>query len=408
MASFPCITKFFFSLFIVFISCHFPLLSLAQSKVVVLGSSTAAGVGASGYINSWVGKYTSYILSLNPNSSVVNLAEGGFRTTSVMPTGTNSGEDTTRNITKALSYNPNVIIVNLPSNDAAAGFTLSFTMSNLRTLRTVAQNAGVAFWITTSQPRNLGTLGQQLLTETRDSILAQFGSFVIDFWTLVANSDGSINSLYNAGDGIHVNDAAHEIFFQRVKAKPLLGPIGVLPISIKSFHALPVSSGVQLNWEVSSIGVEKLIHEIEKSEDGVSFNLAGTLSSTRGEAFSFFDTNPFKGVNYYRLKLITATSVKHSNILRVSQEKSKAVITVSPNPLIGSMLSIQTSQDEEEESFITVFNSSGAEVYHHRLKLKKGQTTNSLQLPSNLAEGTYYLKIASRQTIRQCTFLIHR
>ena len=49
-----------------------------------------------------------------------------------------------------------------------------------------------------------------------------FGNTVIDFWTgfPVANKNGMLPQ-YDAGDGIHMNDAAHQILFDRVIGKDI-------------------------------------------------------------------------------------------------------------------------------------------------------------------------------------------
>ena len=82
-----------------------PCLLLAQpcigKKVVILGSSTAVGTGASDYEHSWVGLFSSYMAG----STLVNLALGGYTTYQILPTGTNNGArpavDPGHNITAA-------------------------------------------------------------------------------------------------------------------------------------------------------------------------------------------------------------------------------------------------------------------------------------------------------------------
>jgi hypothetical protein len=49
----------------------------------------------------------------------------------------------------------------------------------------------------------------------RDSTLARFGARAIDFWTGLAQQDGSIDPAFDSGDGVHLNDAGHEILFRR-------------------------------------------------------------------------------------------------------------------------------------------------------------------------------------------------
>ena len=54
-------------------------------KLVVLGSSTAAGVGASSVDSGWVKRYRNYLFEKNTTINVINLAVGGYTTYDIMP-----------------------------------------------------------------------------------------------------------------------------------------------------------------------------------------------------------------------------------------------------------------------------------------------------------------------------------
>ncbi|MGE0078014.1 MAG: GDSL-type esterase/lipase family protein [Bacteroidales bacterium] len=196
-------------------------------KVVVLGSSTAAGTGPSDPSNAWVNQYRSYLKSINPLSEVVNLAVGGYTTYQVMPssytpaTGKPS-PDASHNITKALSLSPDVIIINLPTNDAACGYTTTEQMYNYSVVLDSAAAQNIPVYVATTQPRNLDTDGRANLIAMRDTIYKYIGDKAIDFWTTIANTDGTINSTYDMGDGVHLNDAAHTVLAQRVEAMDIL------------------------------------------------------------------------------------------------------------------------------------------------------------------------------------------
>lgn len=190
-------------------------------KIVVLGSSTAAGTGPTAPQYAWVNMYTVYFKTFNASNTIVNLAVGGSNSSKIVPTGT-GGEDVAQNITAALALSPNGIIVNMPTNDAVAGYTVSQTMANFRLVYNAATNAGVPIWFSTSQPRN-GTLTERnKLIATKDSILAEYGTKAIDFWTTLAQSDGNIVTTYNSGDGVHLNNAGHQILYDRVVASNVI------------------------------------------------------------------------------------------------------------------------------------------------------------------------------------------
>ncbi len=194
-------------------------------RIVVLGSSTAAGAGASSPDSSWVGRFRNTIFQRNTRYEVVNLAQGGYTTYHILPTGTTipggTGPiDQGRNVTRALSFDPYAIIVNMPSNDAANNYPVADQLANFDLIATTANDQGVEVWIATTQPRNFSNSSQiQIQTDVRDSILAIYGEYAIDFWNGMAAPDGFILDEYDSGDGVHVNDAGHKLLFERVLEK---------------------------------------------------------------------------------------------------------------------------------------------------------------------------------------------
>jgi lysophospholipase L1-like esterase len=205
-------------------------------KIVVLGSSTAYGTGASPSSNSWVNRYANYLQQLNASNSVVNLAVWGYSTYQLMPTTSlppvgRPVPDTLHNITAAITQNPDAIIVNLPSNDIVAGYTVSEIESNYQTIKDAATQANVPIWFTTTQPRtaNMNAAGQSNQMLLRDWITSTFAPRSVDFWTTLANADGTISSSYAAGDGVHVNNLGHQKLYNRVAGSNLIETLCATP-----------------------------------------------------------------------------------------------------------------------------------------------------------------------------------
>lgn len=192
--------------------------------IVVLGSSTAEGTGASSPDSSWVKRFASYLAS-DTRYKVTNLARGGFTTYHILPTGTqipagvNINIDPARNVTRALEENPFAIIINMPSNDAANNFTVAQQLANFRTIVEAATSQGVRVWVATTQPRNFANPAQVAIQlAVRDSILSIYDEFAIDFWSDLAAENGFILPEVDSGDGVHVNNTGHRLLFERVKA----------------------------------------------------------------------------------------------------------------------------------------------------------------------------------------------
>ncbi|HSM36182.1 MAG TPA: SGNH/GDSL hydrolase family protein [Longimicrobiales bacterium] len=189
--------------------------------VVVLGSSTAAGIGPADSANAWVSRYRRHLQADPAGHRLTSLALGGYNTFRLLPSGLGGDEDrlrpdTTRNIDRALAIDADAIVINLPSNDANLGIDVATQLANYDTIVARAAAAGVPVWVTTTQPRDFDADRRANAFAMRDSTLARFGGRAIDFFTGLGRPDGTISAPFGAGDGVHLNDAAHAVLFARV------------------------------------------------------------------------------------------------------------------------------------------------------------------------------------------------
>lgn len=205
-----------------------PAAATGGTHVVVLGSSTAYGMGPSDPDSAWVNRFRDTAQAVDPARTVTNLAWPGYTTYHLMPDGFvppagRPTPDTARNITEAVDLGADAILINLPSNDAMNGWSVGTQLANFDGM--LAAAAGIPVWISTTQPRNTTAATRANLMEMRDSTLARWGDMALDFWTTIANADGTINGAWDSGDGVHLNDAAHGILFARVDARDVWGAI---------------------------------------------------------------------------------------------------------------------------------------------------------------------------------------
>ncbi|NNC85704.1 MAG: T9SS type A sorting domain-containing protein [Bacteroidia bacterium] len=209
-----------------------PCLKAQEFHIVVLGSSTAAGAGPSSSDSTWVNRYRNFLQSINANNQVTNLAIGGTNTYQIMPSWFvppvgRPSPNPTNNLTQAIALGADAVIINMPSNDAAGGIGTNEQMFNFHTMVSSADSVNIPVWICTTQPRVFNPGNIQIQIEVRDSILSAFGNMAIDFWTGLADTSGLPLSIYDSGDGVHLNDAGHNIFFNRVKDKIILSNLFV-------------------------------------------------------------------------------------------------------------------------------------------------------------------------------------
>jgi len=197
-------------------------------KVVILGSSTAFGTGATNYDSSWAGKFTAYMKRKNILNEVYNLGIPGFTTyNNLRPIGYTPppGRPSPVSgfcITDAMALDPDAIIINMPSNDAINDYSLVEQQANFEAAIAIADAANVPVWVTTTQPRNFLNPSQIAnIQAMRTWILNRFGNKAVEFYETVANPDGSINAFYDF-DAVHVNDFGHDLFYQRMKAETII------------------------------------------------------------------------------------------------------------------------------------------------------------------------------------------
>lgn len=205
------------------------------NKVVILGSSIAAGVGATTYDSAWAGRYAKHLLAFPAAWHLTNLAVPGYTTFHVMPKGwkTPAGRpavDTAHNITKALSLQPDRLLISLTGNDISSGYPASEYEANFDSLHAIATRAGVPVWITTPLPRTaVDSAKRKMVLALRTRILSRYAPRALDFYQGLGDAAGAFVPAYNSGDGVHPNNAGHSLLFNRVVAADLPG------------HSLPIS-----------------------------------------------------------------------------------------------------------------------------------------------------------------------
>ena len=200
------------------------VISTAQTRIYsVIGSSTAAGMGTTVPDSSWVNRLNYYYTHTGITLELHNLAVSGHNCYHGMPSWYTppAGRDyplVNENVTKALSFNPEVVLVNYPSNNFNS-YSISEILYCLQTIKDAVNASGKTCYITTSQPRMDASFpdlaSRTKLKMIRDSIMQRFGNYAIDFFTDLADPvTYQILPIYSFGDGIHCNDRGHGNIFQ--------------------------------------------------------------------------------------------------------------------------------------------------------------------------------------------------
>ncbi|WP_354305558.1 SGNH/GDSL hydrolase family protein [Pedobacter sp. UYP1] len=198
-----------------------------QFKVIVLGSSTAAGYKLANPDLSFPNLLNNKLIKDKKNAEVINLAAPGYTTYQIMPVRAINLNgrplpDMLKNIEAGLKYNPKLLIICMPTNDIALGFSEDEILTNYKVLVEMLDKANVEYLITGTQPRNfIEDSYRRRLTILNNELLEAYPGHVVDYLEELATNKNYIKDKYSNGDGIHINEDGHKVIFQKIINTPL-------------------------------------------------------------------------------------------------------------------------------------------------------------------------------------------
>lgn len=168
----------------------------------------------------------------------------------------------------------------------------------------------------------------------------------------------------------------------------------VLPVNFINFNAVWQKSVPLVSWTISSdLKVSKFV--IYRSIDGINFEEVGQLipQNSSLKNFQFLDQSwkNQASVVFYKVKAIDENFVEvFTNVKSLNNHFSSALKSlVFPNPT-NRFLNVILAQEAENTSF-SIVDMTGKEV----LSLVNSSNKQEVLDLSNLADGTYFLKINS-------------
>lgn len=411
--------RHFFGIFLALVFSIDVFSQAGTYKLAVVGSSTAAGFGVlSG--EEWPARVKAYYEGLGQGITITlnNIASGGTNCYTGMPTGyvpaTTPGTspynlpDANRNITKALSYSPNAIIINYPSTDYNV-LSTSEIIACFQAMKDAATTAGVSrCYIASTQPRNtFSTADRQKLQDIRDLIMTTFGSYAIDFFTDVTNAaDDRILASYAYGDDIHLNAAGQNVLAQKVIASNVFGL--VLPVKYDFFKADKFGNKARIQWK-TNLEDRNDYFTIERSIDGRTYQTISTVT-TKGNGngannYTFMDAAPNQGLNLYRIKQTDIDGkFTYSAIAKLNfTSNGFDVSPVYPNP-VSNAVKLNLTSNKILPVEITIQDISGRIVKSEKLQLLQGTRAYETSI-ENLRPGMYSIKITAAGQSTTQTFV---
>lgn len=159
-----------------------------------------------------------------------------------------------------------------------------------------------------------------------------------------------------------------------------------LPVELLSFIGQNTEGGNTLTW-TTAIEENTSHFDIERSMDGHVFEKIGeTKAKGSNTVYTFLDSKPFSGFNYYQLKINDLNGDKNfSKIISIEMKEPKTkVFKVYPNPATTD-LTIEIPFDTEG---VEVINTIGQVVFKEKIKEKDRLLLNI----SDWQSGIYFIK----------------
>lgn len=372
-----------------------PVIATAQNKkVVVMGSSSAYGYFPNTSIprdSSWAFKVSKHYKDAGVLDTLYNIGTPGIDCYVGMPTGFTppAGRNAPNpqfNITKAVSFNPDVIIINFPSNNYTF-LTTTEIINCLQAMKAYAESFNITVFVTTTQPRDDFTqqAEREKLRALKDLILSTFGVYALDFWTpIVQDPPIIIKPEFALGDGVHLNPAGHTALKNVVIAKDIF--FSTVATGITNFNAITYQDEVRLEWNIENAD-DDVVHVEKKNADG-NFETIGYGQTQLNGNGSFTDQAPSPGSNYYRIKVDDNGTVLYSNIVYVRFDGAATnTLNVYPNPVVD--VSWMTIPYSHKPATIQLFTESGRLMRTYQAPLLQTRMQLSFQ---GMKRGNYILK----------------
>ncbi len=164
-----------------------------------------------------------------------------------------------------------------------------------------------------------------------------------------------------------------------------------LPISLTKFNAFFQNKQVNLSWSKGDAkNFDKFV--VEHSTNGVDFVAIEEIASRNSDDYATIHSNPAKGNNYYRLKMMDLDgSFKYSDTKTVTV-KGAQEWSVYPTKATAM---ITASVSENEEATVQILSTNGQVMYTAN---SNGNTLVELPI-SNLSQGLYLVQIIEKGAV---------
>jgi hypothetical protein len=180
-----------------------------------------------------------------------------------------------------------------------------------------------------------------------------------------------------------------------------------LPVQISGIKAYKKNNGAEVEWTVFE--ESNISHyEIERSGEPLQFAKIGKVEVGNNPAistkYSWHDYTPNNGDNFYRVKAVDiAGAIKYTEVVKVSFAGTNGSIAISPNPVEGNIINIQSLNLRKGQYKLELLSAAGQKVYSTTIILGGESSKTAVKIIAPVAKGTYALLLSSGSVTHSTT-----
>ena len=171
-----------------------------------------------------------------------------------------------------------------------------------------------------------------------------------------------------------------------------------LPVELLDFNARALDNEVKLDWATTT-EINNNFFTIERSNDGRSFqkiaSISGNGNSSNFNKYSYLDTAPLNGMNYYRLKQTDFDGKFSYSDIRTIEFNDGKQLSIYPT-MVEQSLTIESNAGFDTESEIIVRDMRGRRLSSFIFPEKAIRKELIL---NDLIPGNYYITISNKETV---------
>ena len=181
------------------------------------------------------------------------------------------------------------------------------------------------------------------------------------------------------------------------------------PLPVKNFAAVSDSGNVKITWQ-TPYEINAAWFVVERSRTLNNFEAVDTLaahgSTAQSSDYLTYDTRPWLGVSYYRLKMVSKDG-------KVTYSEPKRVVVSLLDILkkllwciFGHQLQMWIDMNKPGPAQVQLIDLQGHVMHQSQIMLNKGKNFKTLDV-SNLPTGVYFLRVQTRDESQVSKILIN-